>query len=121
MIKIALALAAAVVLSLGLAKCQADRAHRAEVDRDFWKGRAVGWNRAYVASEKKRKAEQGRAVSAISDEQGRCDARVAAARRSAQTIRQIIERPVPNDANGCPVRGVVTADDGLRDALQPSR
>ena len=119
--RIILALIAALVLSLGLAKCQGDRAARAEKDRDAWKLVAEVWETSFNAAEQRRKAEQKRAVSAISDEQGRCDARVDAARRSSRTIRQIVTREVPVDAKNCPVRGVVTADDGLRDALQPSR
>lgn len=47
-----------------------------------------------------------------------CTARVADARASARRIETIVERPVPYDAAGCPVRSLVSADD-LRGALQP--
>ena len=47
-----------------------------------------------------------------------CTARVDEARASARRIETIIEREVPRDPQGCPVRILLTAD-GLRQALQP--
>ena len=111
----------AVVLAalVGLNTCTAKDRNDWKEQAGFWKGRAVGWNAAYVVSEKRRKLEQRQAVAAISETQGACDARVAEARRSARVIRQIVERPVARDENNCPRRGIVTAADGLSDALRP--
>jgi hypothetical protein len=47
-----------------------------------------------------------------------CQARVDRARASARRIETIIERPVPNDANGCPTRPLLSGDE-LRQTLQP--
>lgn len=47
-----------------------------------------------------------------------CQARVDEARASARRIETIIERPVPNDANGCPLRPLLSGDE-LRQTLQP--
>ena len=47
-----------------------------------------------------------------------CQARVDQARASARRIETIIERPVPNDANGCPTRPLLSGDE-LRQTLQP--
>jgi len=104
---------------VGLNQCTAK-------SRDHWKAedaKHVSELRAarleIAESERRRKAEQRRAVAAISEAEGACDARVDQARRSARTIRQIIERPVATDANNCPLRPVVGTD-SLRDALQPA-
>lgn len=47
-----------------------------------------------------------------------CQSRVDEARASARRIETIIEREVPNDANGCPLRPLLTGDE-LRQTLQP--
>jgi hypothetical protein len=95
-------------------------------DRDHWRGEAETWKvaaarykAAHAASESRRAAEAGQAVKAVSEAEIACDARVAQARRSAQAIRTIIEREVPRDPNGCPVRQLVDPD-SLRDALRPA-
>lgn len=109
----------AVGLLLGLNTCTAkDRNHWRSAALDY-KRASEGWRASFKASEKLRRSEQRRAVSAISEAEGACDARVDQARRSARTIRQIIERPVATDANNCPLRPVVGTD-SLRDALQPA-
>lgn len=48
-----------------------------------------------------------------------CLARVNEARASARRIETIIEREVPNDANGCPLRPLLSGDE-LRQTLQPN-
>ena len=47
-----------------------------------------------------------------------CEVRVAEARRSARRIETIIEREVPRDPQGCPLRSTVPVGE-LRQALQP--
>ncbi len=59
-------------------------------------------------------ADIGQADAQTQSEQ--CIDRVAQARRSAQRIESIIERPVYVDPQGCAVRRIVPADE-LRDAL----
>lgn len=48
-----------------------------------------------------------------------CTARVNAARRSAQRIQTIIERPIHVDPQGCAVRELVPSGE-LREAVAPS-
>lgn len=48
----------------------------------------------------------------------KCKVRVAQARRSAQRIETVIERPIHVDPEGCAVRSIVGANE-LRDALTP--
>lgn len=62
--------------------------------------------------------QKGAQVSA--DEAARqCQARVDDARRSAQRIQTIVERPYEVDPSGCPVRDLLPGGE-LRDALTPS-
>jgi inactivated superfamily I helicase len=58
------------------------------------------------------------AITDATDQAAQCAARVADARASARRIETIIERPVPNDANGCPARPLLSGDE-LRQTLQP--
>lgn len=58
------------------------------------------------------------AITDASEQARQCQARVDDARRSAQRIETIIERPIHVDPQGCAIRRIVPADE-LRNALQP--
>lgn len=58
------------------------------------------------------------AVDDAQTQADQCQARVNDARRSAQRIETIVERPYAVDPAGCPVRSTLDAD-SLRQALQP--
>jgi len=58
------------------------------------------------------------AVDDAKTQADQCQARVDDARRSAQRIETIVERPYEVDPAGCPVRSTLDAA-SLRDALQP--
>ena len=84
-----------------------------------WRRYGLSEREAFRESERLRKAEQGAARGAASDQDAQCDARVAAARASASAINRIIQRePAYVPQTNCPVRRL--ADPGLvRDGLQP--
>jgi len=71
---------------------------------------------ALKLSEDKRAVEYSLAVADAGDAENACSARVAAAHRSANKIRSILEKSHAVE-NGCPVRAIVGAGE-LRDALQ---
>lgn len=97
--------------------------HRLETARDQYRAEAVawhksadGWRASFTKSEGFRSDEKTQARQAVEAETASCSIRVAEARRSAKAIRVLVDRPVKLDANQCPVREVVSADD-LRSAL----
>lgn len=97
--------------------------HHLEHQRDQWKKVARGWEEntrlsqlAFHKSEALRAEETASARQAIEAETASCNLRVAEARKSALAIKRIVERPVKVDANQCPVRETVSADD-LKAAL----
>lgn len=77
---------------------------------------------ALTTSEARRSTEFQQAKDALTAAGTSCDLRVAEARRSAQSINTIVEKPRVQtlDANHCPVPVLVPAGE-LRDALQPGR
>lgn len=110
--------------SLGEASKQAARADRLETSRDAWRknsrqwqANAGGWRESFREAERRRARENARAQDAVDDFEKTCRARVDVARRSARAIETIVTREVPRDPQGCPVRGIVRAADGLSDAV----
>lgn len=84
------------------------------------KALTVGLRLALKASEDKRAVEYSQAVQSAGEADSACAARVAAAHRSADKIRSIIEAPHAQDPQThCVARAIVGADQ-LRDALQPA-
>lgn len=77
---------------------------------------AAAWEVSFRKSEQLRDAETAQAVAAYNQLSGQCEARVAAARKSALAIHALIEKDPPRDPQGCPVRQLVDPA-GLRDAL----
>lgn len=77
---------------------------------------AAAWKSSANSCAANRTAEQTTARTSATNAQTACDARVAAARRSAAAIQSIVSREVPRDANDCPVRQLVPAGE-LRDAF----
>lgn len=68
-------------------------------------------------SEDLRKAEYAKAISALSDAETACQARLAKALQSATVIRTIVTRPARVDPKtNCPARDLVSADE-LRRAV----
>lgn len=117
----ALGVSAALVLGFGW--------HKHVVhDRDAWHTKADAYQhdrdaalKAEKLSEDRRSTEFNQAKDALADAGKTCDARVAEARRSAQSIRTIVEKPraqVLDPVTRCPVPVLVPAGE-LRDALQP--
>jgi hypothetical protein len=79
---------------------------------------AAGWEKSFRRSEAIRATEAQVARQAVDSVQLQCDARVKQARASAKVIREIVNAPVKLDADRCPIRPLIGADQ-LRDALQP--
>ncbi len=104
--------------------------HDAKVERqrdewksssERWEASSKGWERAHKAEHDAREAERTDARKAAQGAQDTCQVRVDAARRSASSIRRLIERPIAVDpATNCPARAVLGAD-VLREALRPNR
>jgi hypothetical protein len=101
----------------------AARLERAETARDSAVSLAksnLEWGRreqARANEEQARRAkESDQATAAQTKADQACDARVAAARRSATAIAKLMEPTDEKDAAGCPVRRLLDAD-SLRDAL----
>lgn len=93
---------------------------KAKSDLRDEKAVSAGLRLALKASEDKRAVEYSLAVQSAGEADSACAARVAAAHRSANAIRSIIEAPHATDpATHCPARELVSADQ-LRDALQPA-
>lgn len=110
-----------VILLLGLAGARVEISTLSK-DRDRWRVsageylKAAGaWEASYrTASD--RRAQEGRdAIAATNLAAQACDARVAAARRSAGAIQTIITKDPVYDQDHCPVRRSVGFD-LLRDA-----
>lgn len=91
-------------------------ASRLETARETARARA--WEASYRQADALRREEQGRALRAVSEAGAQCDARVSAARKSANAIQTIIQKVPTYDPNGCPTRERVPVD-SLRDALKP--
>ncbi len=115
----AVALAVGVVygagVSAGKAKIAGDRDAWRETARQYL-GSAKAWEKSFRRAEQLRGDERLAAIRAVNDAGKACDARVAAARRSAVAIQAITTKEVRYDENRCPVRAVVGAGE-LRDAL----
>lgn len=79
---------------------------------------ATSWAASAGKSEALRRTEQGAAIGAVNQVQAQCADRVAKARASARAIQAIVNREVPTDAQGCPIRQFVDARE-LRDAIAP--
>lgn len=114
---------AAALVGLAGQKARADGLSR---DRDAWKTAAGRWEASarglrasFDEAEAIRGREATRARTAAGEAARACDARVAAARRSARAIETIVTKEVARDANGCPARGLVPGE-RLRDALVPA-
>lgn len=73
---------------------------------------AAGWEASFRGAEALRGAEHGAAVTAAQVASGACEARVAAARRSAASIDALVRRPPARVAarpdGTCPAREVIT-------------
>ncbi len=80
--------------------------------------RARAWEASYRQADALRREEQGRALRAVSEAGAQCDARVSAARKSANAIQTIIQKVPTYDSTGCPVRSVIGSRE-LSDALAP--
>jgi hypothetical protein len=111
----ALALAGVQTLRLDIAKrdVKASRLETMEA-----RAKAAEWWASYSQSEALRREEQGRALRAVSEAGAMCDARVQAARKSANAIQTIVKTETRYDPTGCPVRSSVDAS-LLHDALAP--
>ncbi len=84
-----------------------------------WEASSKGWERAHKAERDAREAERSDARKAAQGAQDTCAARVDQARRSASSIRRLLEKPVAIDpATNCPARAVLGASE-LREALRP--
>jgi hypothetical protein len=81
--------------------------------------RARAWEASYRQADALRREEQGRALRAVSEAGAQCDARVSAARKSANAIQTIVKTETRYDTTGCPVRSSVPVN-SLRDALKPA-
>ncbi len=114
---IAAALAFAGVQTLRLQVSGADlKASRLETARETARARA--WEASYRQADALRREETGRALRAVSEAGAQCDARVSAARKSANAIQTIIQKVPTYDPSGCPVRSVIGSRE-LSDALAP--
>ena len=96
----------------------AARIERLTKERDAARLAVKAWEKRANAIASARDRDNKNAVQSAADASIACDARVAAARKSAQAIRTIVTREVPRDPQGCPVRGIVPSGE-LRDALSP--
>ena len=99
---------------------------RAAAQRADWRrgfdheaGRALAWARAKGQESGLRRLEHGRAVASADAAQSACDARVAAARHTGLALNALLSKETPHDAQGCPVRRLLDADE-LRRALVPA-
>jgi hypothetical protein len=114
---IAAALAFAGVQTLRLKASDASlHASRLETARETARARA--WEASYRQADALRREEQGRALRAVSEAGAQCDARVSAARKSANAIQTIIQKVPTYDPNGCPTRERIPSS-LLNDALRP--
>lgn len=98
--------------------------HRLATARDQYRTEAVawhknadGWRASFDKSEGVRATETQEARRAVEADAASCTLRVADARRSAVAIRKVLDEPVKLDANRCPLRRIISADE-LRDALE---
>jgi len=92
--------------------------HASRLETRAEKARAVAWEASYRQADALRREEQGRALRAVSEAGAQCDARVSAARKSANAIRTIVEKVPTYDPTGCPVRELIPSS-LLNDALRP--
>lgn len=115
---LAVVMAGCLVAALLGKAVQTARAERLQVERDAWEAAAGRWRSSYVQSEALRARETDAARTAAAVAARSCEARLITARQSARAIQSIINREVPHDAKGCPVRGLVPVE-RLRDALTP--
>jgi len=115
---IAACLALAGVQTLRLKASDASlHASRLETARETARARA--WEASYRQADALRREEQGRALRAVSEADAMCDARVQAARKSANAIQTIVKTETRYDPTGCPIRERVP-DGLLLDALKPA-
>lgn len=84
-----------------------------------WERNALGWQRSYSLSEGRRGIEQEKARASAREAATTCSTRVAQARASARVIEKIVTKEPTYDANLCPRRELVPADQ-LRDAIDPA-
>ena len=110
-----IALAGVQTLRLDSAKASL---HASRLETRAEKARAAAWEASYRQADALRREEQGRALRAVSEAGAQCDARVSAARRSANAIQTIVKTETRYDTTGCPVRSSVPVD-SLRNALKP--
>ncbi|GGL48566.1 hypothetical protein [Caulobacter rhizosphaerae] len=110
-----------VVLLVGLVGARVEVSSLTK-DRDRWRSsageylKAAGaWEASYRSASSKRADEGQRAITATNLAALACDARVAAARRSAGAIQTIVSKDPIYDEAHCPVRRSVGFD-LLRDA-----
>ena len=92
--------------------------HASRLETRAEKARAVAWEASYRQADALRREEQGRALRAVSEADAMCEARVQAARKSANAIQTIVKTETRYDQTGCPVRERVP-DGLLLDALRP--
>jgi hypothetical protein len=92
--------------------------HASRLETRAEKARAAAWEASYRQADALRREEQGRALRAVSEAGAQCDARVSAARKSANAIQTIIQKVPTYDSTGCPVRSVIGSRE-LSDALAP--
>jgi peptidoglycan hydrolase CwlO-like protein len=111
-----LALAAVQTLRLDSAKASL---HASRLETRAEKARARAWEASYHKSEENRRTEQKTATAATTEAAAFCDARVNAARKSANAIQTIVKTETRYDTTGCPVRSSVPVN-SLRDALKPA-
>ncbi len=110
-----IALAGVQTLRLDSAKASL---HASRLETRAEKARAAAWQASYAQADALRREEQGRALRAVSEAGAQCDARVSAARKSANAIRTIVEKVPTYDPTGCPVRELIPSS-LLNDALRP--
>jgi len=109
-----------LALILAYAGMQTLRLHHAKADLAAARAQLTTAKASFAASESLRGQEHAQATQAVAAAEAACQARIAAARRSAVVIRNLVEKPVATDPNThCPLRALIGAVE-LRDALQPA-
>lgn len=94
-----------------------DTARAWKSNAEDWRKSAQGWEASFRKSDGIRAAETGVARAAVDQAAASCNARVAAARRSTEKIRTLLEKePARDPVTNCPVSSLLPNGE-LRDAI----